>query len=320
VNNDYPSKIRRALQDRDVVKGKLMITPSLVGLNQIKQTRPVAITTGIHPALKEAKDKITKLSINLRKVEEQSTFWRRKTLDLRKELLSNKKNASHFGEKVEKLEMERIVLQNKVIAAEEQTSTISNAMRSLIAENKEFKETIINIDEELKVLMENGAKSDVQVPHDAQVCIALDKALEDTMTDLSDRLGEIEDLKKLLAQTTIEKNLIEEEVRKKQIIAEIVNINQDELEDKNVNKIERLQEAVEKCMFRIAVLTQKNAELRKMKGGISFTLDQDAKMDVLEDDDKLHILESLCMRRYRKILKEAAEELVAQETKDPFSD
>merc|ERR1719427_1273663 len=137
------------------------------------------------------------------------------------------------------------------------------------------------------------------------------------MADLSDRLEEIQELKKLLAKTTIEKNLIEKEVRKKQIIAKIVNINQDEVEGENVTKIERLQEALEKFMFRIAVMTQKNAELRKLKGDVSFTSDQDA-MDVLEENEKLPILESLCMQRYRKILKEAAEKMIAQEVNDSF--
>jgi len=159
----------------------------------------------------------------------------------------------------------------------------------------------------------------VKVTQDVQVCIALDKALEDTMADLSDRLEEIQDLKKLLAKTTIEKNLLEKEVRNKQMVAEIVGINKDELEDKNVNKVEKLQEAVEKCMFRIAVLTQKNAELRKLKGDVSFTSDQDAK-DVLEENEQLPILESLCMQRYRNILKEAAEKMVAEEMNDSFFD
>jgi len=291
MENDYSSKTRRAC---GVVKTKLT-----------------------NNTLKAAKDEIRKLSINLRQVEEQSTFWRRKTLHLQRELLSNQNKASDFSEKVEKLEIERIVLQNKVTAVEEQTSSISDAMKSLIAENDEFKETITNIDEELKVLMEEDAKSNVQVAQDAQVCIALDKALEDTMADLSDRLEEIQDLKKLLAKTTIEKNLIEKEVRKKQIMTNIVDINPNELED-NVNKVEKLQEALEKCMFRIAVITQKNAELRKLKGDVSFTSDQD--VDMLEENEKLPILESLCMQRYRKILKEAAEKMVAQEMNDSFFD
>jgi len=300
------------------VKTKLIAIPSLVSRKPIEKNRTIAITTAMNPTLKATKDEISKLSTNLRKVEEQSTFWRRKTLDLRRELLSNKNKASDFNEKAEKLEIERMELQNKVTSAEEQTSTLSDAMISLIAENDEFKETITNIDEELKVLMEEDAKSNAQVPQDAQVCIALDEALEDTMADLSDCLKEIKDLKKILVKTTIEKSLIEKEVRKKQIMANIVDINPDELEDNNVNKVEKLQEALEKCMFRIAVITQKNAELRKLKGDVSFTSDQD--VDMLEENEKLPILESLCMQRYRKILKEAAEKMVAQEMNDSFFD
>merc|ERR1719268_787975 len=153
-------------------------------------------------------------------------------------------------------------------------------------------------------------------PENTNACLELEKALEDTMADLSDRLAEIEDLKKLLAKVTIEKNLLEKTVSKNQIIAEIVDVNNSKREDSGVSgKIATLEEALEKCMFRIALLTQKNEELKQMNLDTSFISDRDARlMDVLEDDDKLAILESVCMQRYRTILKEAVEELVSAET------
>jgi len=53
---------------------------------------------------------------------------------------------------------------------------------------------------------------------------------------------------------------------------------------------------------------------------LSFSSDQDTRlMDLLEDDEKLHILESVCMKRFRKLLTEAAEKIVVQETLDESS-
>jgi len=149
----------------------------------------------------------------------------------------------------------------------------------------------------------------------------LKKALEDTLSDLSDRLEEIEELKKLLAKVTVEKNLLEKQVARKQIIAEIVDLNQGAVGDTtSTRKISKLQDAVEKCMFRISVLTQKNDELKKNSVNMSFSSDQDTRlMDLLEDDEKLHILESVCMKRFRKLLTEAAKKIVIQETVDESS-
>jgi len=317
--NHYPSKARHALKDGDAVKVKLT-NPSIIRLKEMDRHRTLGIRTGMHPALKEAKDEILKLRLNLRKVEEQSTFWRRKTLNLQKELLSRKNNVTDLVEEVKNLEEERAVLQNKVAAAEKKSSAIVDALTGVLAENNELKETMSHMDAELNALMKSDVDDtkEAQPPEGINACIELERALEDTMADLSDRLAEIEDLKKLLAKVTIEKNLLEKAVGKKQIIAEIVDINRSELEDSTVScKIAKLEEALEKCMFRIAVLTQKNEELKKMTGDISFSSDRDARlMDVFEDDEKLSILESVCMQRYRNILKDAVEELVSAEAKN----
>lgn len=316
TENDYPPISMHSLKEVGTAKVKLT-NPSILTLKQMEKNQTMAITTGMHPALKAAKDEITKLRINLKKVEEQSTFWRRKTLNLQKELFSSKKNVTHLIEQVKSLEEERTVLQNKVDAAEKQLSSISNAMGKLIAENNELKETMSLMDKELNALVKSDVNDvKVQEPEDVNVCTELEKALGDTMADLSDRLDEIEELKKLLAKVTIEKNLLEKVVTKKQIIAEIVDVNNSEHKDSTrSSKIVKLEEAVEKCMFRIAVLTQKNEELKKLNGNISFSSDHDARlMDVLEDDEKLSILESVCMQRYRNVLKEAVEELVSPET------
>jgi len=317
MENDYPTKAKHAMKDLKAPKVKSK-NRCIMRLKELEKNRTLNVNTGMHPALKEAKDEIVKLRLNLRKVEEQSTFWRRKTMNLRKELLLRKKNVTDLVEQVKKLEDERALLQKKVKAAEKQSSEIVNALTGVIAENNELKETMRHMDAELVELMKTDVHDDKEAkqPENTNACIELEKALEDTMADLSDRLIEIEDLKTLLAKVTIEKNLLEKAVSKNQIIAEIVDRNNSERDDSGVSsKIAKLEEALEKCMFRIALLTQKNEELKQMNLDTSFISDRDARlMDVLEDDDKLAILESVCMRRYRTILKEAVEELVSAET------
>jgi len=313
TSNDYPSKAKRALKNRGPVKTQLMGNLINYKVKQLEKNGLQAIVTGIHPTLKKAKDEISKIGIKLKKVEEQSTFWREKTLKLQKQLLSSKNSVAHLSEKVVKLEVERVLLQNKVTTAEENTNAILVTMRNLMAENKGLKETINHMDEELK--MEDAAKSEEQVVDGPEQNTMLEKALEDTLTDLSDRLDEIEELKKLLAKVAIEKNLLEKQVVKKQIIAEIVNLDEGDADDQNSSrKISKLEDAVEKCMFRISVLTQKNEELKKNS---SFRSDQDTRlMDLLEDDEKLHLLETACMKRFRKLLTKAGEKFVIQEDSD----
>jgi len=318
TNHDYPSKAKRTLRDRESTMVKVMKNPTIYKLKHMEKNRLLEITTGMHPALKKANEEISKLSIKLKKVEQQSTFWRQKALHLQKQLRSSKNSITHLSEKVIKLEAERVLLLKKVNVAEEESNKLSDEMKILISENKELEETINHMDEELKALMDDDAKLDVQIADSSTESAMLEKALEDSLADLSDRLVEIEDLKKLLTKVTIEKNLVEEQMAKNHIIAEFVDLNEDEGEDTKKNKkIRKLESAVEKCMFRIAVLTQKNVELRKANSNVSFSSDHDARMmDILEDEEKLSLLESVCMKQYRKLLNEAAGKLVTQEIVD----
>jgi len=315
--NEYISNGKSTAKHGVPSKIKKMESTTIRNFKKTEKNRLVVTTTGIHPTLKMAKDEISRLGINLRKVEEQSTFWRQKTLNLQKQLRSSKKCAAQLSEKVVKLEVERVGLQKKVNAAEKLSNTILDTMTNLITENKELKETIGHIDIELKTLKEEDVKADNQAEDNSRNSIVLAKALEDTMADLHDRLTEIEELKKLVARVTIEKSLLEKEIAKKHIISEIVDINNEEDDEKDgKNKITKLQNAVEKCMFRIAVLSQKNEELRKMNADSLVNLNEDASMIELQEEDyKLSVLESTCMKRYRKLLKMAAEELVTQEAR-----
>jgi len=180
------------------------------------------------------------------------------------EQLSHSKNGeAELNEKVVKLEIVRVLLQNKVTAAEEESTALSDAMKNLLSENNELNDTISNMDKELNSLMEDDTYFGVQVTDNSN-SVMLEKAMEDTMADLSDRITEIEDLKNLLTSVTVEKNLLEKQVVNKQMIAEIVDLSNDEDEDGN-EKVIKLQNAVEKCMFRIAVFDTEERGTEKIK-------------------------------------------------------
>jgi len=310
-----PIKAKRSVRDGDRLQIMKLENPTIIELKQMEKDRFEDITTRIHPDLKIAKDGVSKLGFKLRKVEEQSTFWKHKTMKLQEQLRCNKNSAVELNEKVVKLEIVRVLLQNKVTAAEEESTALSEAMKNLISENNELNETISNMDMELNSLMEDESKFGVQ-DTDNSNSVMLERAVEDTMADLSDRITEIEDLKNLLASVTVKKNLLEKQVVNKQMRTEIVDLSNGEDEDENENRtVIKLQNAVEKCMFRIAVLTQKNEELRKLNGDVVFNSDEDSRMaNLLEEEEKISSLESVCMKRYRKILNQAAEKLIAQES------
>jgi len=307
--NDSPTKAKRAVRDRDTLKIRKLWNPTIIKLKQKEKDTLEAITTGLHPDLTTARDGISKLGFKLRKVEEQGTFWKHKTMKVQEQLRRSKNNAADLNEKVVKLEIVRVLLQNKVTAAEEESTALSDAMKSLISENNELNDTISNMDKELSSLMEDEAKFDVRVTDNSN-SVMLVKALEDTMANLSDRITEIEDLKNLLASVTVEKDLLAKQVVTKQMIPEIVDEDEDENE-----KVIKLQNAVEKCMFRIAVLTQKNEELERLNGEAVVSSDEDTRLaNLLGKEEELSSLESVCMKRYRRILKQAAEKLIAQES------
>merc|ERR1719510_125846 len=101
-------------------------------------------------------------------------------------------------------------------------------MKNLVAENNEMKKTIAQMDTTLNTMMSydsDATKLDTMMPVVTRGCVELEKALEDTLADLSDRHNEIEDIKKLLSQVAVERNGLEREVAKENILGQIININ-----------------------------------------------------------------------------------------------
>jgi len=307
TETDRPSKTKRALKDEVLENTVMLDNPIIFRLKQMDRNRVEAMTTDVHPVLKDAKEEIMKLNIILRKVKEQSRFWRRKTLELQNELRSNKNITAQLSEQVVMLELGQEQLQNEVFIAEEKISMVFDTMRNLRVENNELKGTIRQMFVDLETFTKEDAKlDDISVADDATDYIGLNKLLVGTMTELHVRLKEIEDLKKLLASVTVEKRMYENGLKKSQINSEM-EIKDNNAEEINSNmKIQKLQAAMDKCTLRVGVLTQNNDEIKKLKGDIALSPELDAKIiDILDVSEKLSYLENVCMMSYRKLLKEA---------------
>jgi len=272
-----------------------------------------------HPAIMEADKENQQLTKKIRRVEEMAQFWKRKSISLAEDLDKSRTEISMLRDKLEGVESERLQLHSKLLAAQQDNSQCMKAIKSLMSENENLKFVVKSVNQELKLASEFRAeveeKCDVSMaetedepPADMETCKELEEALEETLADLSERLEEIEELKTALAKTTVERDQLQQVVSREVMQSAIASLDGEETETNSTqSRIAKLQGQVEKCMFRIAVLTQKNEELKKI------TMDGSDDMDLLrtlEDSQKLEILESLCMQKYRKILRQTAATLV----------
>lgn len=277
--------------------------------------QPFDTTEGLHPSLFEAKREIGQLTKKLNKVEEQSQFWRRKSYTLQGELTKCKKEVSELRLKVDSTENERLRLQSKLMSAAADNSKCMEGIQALMRENEDLKSVVNDVNEELRVLStttEACSGETCQEAIDQQHLLDLETALADTLADLTEKIEEIEILKKALEKVTVRKYQLEEVVTKDMLLKEMITVDAHIMEDPEADPIRakmiRLQEALEKCMFRIALLSQKNKELKKEKSaGKTFP---PTLLETLEDKQKVVVLESMCMQRFRKTLKKAAESLV----------
>merc|ERR1719159_842626 len=102
---------------------------------------------------------------------------------------------------------------------------------------------------------------DVSPEHVAQV----EKALTDTLSDLTDKVEEIDQLKKALASVSAEKSSLDEVVTRNTILAEILDMEENPNDDQKdsegcpkLAKIASLQSAFSKCMARITQLSERS--------------------------------------------------------------
>jgi len=273
---------------------------------------------GLHPEIIKVSNQNIKLTKKMRRIEEMAQFWKRKSVSLAQDLDRSRSEISMLRDKLEGVESQRLSLQSKLLSAQQDSSQCMEAIQSLMSDNENLKFIVKNVNQELKIMQDIKAeeleKCDVSMiesedtPVDMDTCRELEEALEDTLADLTDRLEEIEQLKKALAKTSVERDQLQRVVSKEVLKDAIAHLEDREVEtDPTKLRLQKLQEMVEKCMFRIAVLTQKNEELRKVakEGGEDTDL-----LKTLEDSQKLEVLESLCQQRYRALLRKTAAKLV----------
>jgi len=264
------------------------------------------LAIGMHPSLAKA-DRTNKiLTKKIRRVEEMAQFWKSKSVTLAEDLNKSRTEISMLQGKLQGVERERLCLAKKLKTAQLDNSNCMEAIKSLMSENNTLKFVSRSIEREQEVECESKDGQDRMSCK--ETCEELEEALEDTLADLTERLEEIEQLKAALAKTTVERDELLKVVSRDVIKSAIANMD-DQAESSNApaKRIAKLQAQVEKCMFRIALLTQKNEELRKVSRGESTETDL---LKTLEDSQKLEVLESLCMQRYRKLLRDTASNLV----------
>jgi len=264
------------------------------------------LRTGVHPTVAKANHTNKLLTKKLRRVEEMSQFWKGKSLNLAEDLNKSRTQLSMLQDKLQLVESERLDLANKLKKAKLDNASFMEAIKSLMSENNTLKFVSRSIEQEQELESE---MKDGHVPTACkETCEELEEALQDTLADLTERIDEIDQLKAALAKTTVERDELLKVVSRDAIKSVIANMNGQVVSSNAPDKrIARLQAQVEKCMFRIALLTQKNEQLREVSRGESTEFEL---LKTLEDSQKLEVLESLCMQRYRELLRNVACTLV----------
>lgn len=303
---------------------------AVLELRQEEKNRGVEFLSGRHPALQSAERKNQQLTKKIGRIGEMAEFWKRKSLSLADDLNRSRTEISLLRNKLEIVEAERLELQSKLLAAQHDNSQCMKAIESLMSDNENLKFVVKNVNQELKSMQDLGAEEKCDVTMEEveasgsvgmETCKELEEALEDTLADLTDRIDEIEELKAALARTTVERDELQKVVSKEVIQSAIANLEQNDATvetDPTKKRIITLQGQVEKCMFRIAILTQKNAELQKAAMGGSKARSE--LLGTLEDSQKLEVLESLCMQRYRTLLRKTAARLVENGDEEELAD
>lgn len=265
-----------------------------------------ALGTGMHPTLAKADRTNKMLTKKIRRVEEMAQFWKSKSLSLAEDLNTSRTHISMLKDKLQVVESERLDLAKKLKTAHLDNSNCMKAIKSLMSENNTLKFVSRSVEREQE--LECEIRDGNETVSCKETCQELEEALEDTLADLSERIDEIEQLKAALAKTTVERDELQKVVSRDVIKSAIANLDdQVKTNDPAKKRIAKLQGQVEKCMFRIALLTQKNEELQKISSGAASATDL---LKTLEDSQKLEVLESLCMQRYRKLLRDTASTLV----------
>lgn len=281
-----------------------------------------------HPsaALCKANTKIGSLTKRIRSLEEQTEYWRRKSLTYSQENTVIREQIDKMKQTVRTVEGERVALQTSIMRAEANSNSCINEIRKLMSANAKLMGTVGNLNEELKLADTpvhstpvSVKRKDVTPDHAARV----ETALTDTLSDLTEKINEIDQLKKALAEASSEKSRLDEVVTRNTILTEMLEMENDDQKDAEGcpkrAKIAALQSAVVKCVDRITQLSDKNeafkAVIREARDAQRppSSSKSESIIQSLDQGQKVQILESLCMQRYRLLLREAAESLVGTE-------
>merc|ERR1719319_1544316 len=334
---------------------RMEVLNKVIGAGVGSRTRPSSRRESgeMHPGhlICRLNTKNGELSKRIVRLEEQTVYWRRKSLTLESERDTLKGELSRARTQIEKLDNERLKLQDKLKLAESDGAVCAREISRQVAENSDLGSVVEDLNAELETLMDvsgdnapsssNNADPDTSIQEggseesDAATKQMLEQALSDTLADLTEKLEEIEMLKSALNSMSRKKSDLEKAVTRHTLLAEMLSLgvdpdnageesglHKDPEGNEEKQKIVRLQDAVEKCMFRIALLTEKNEQYKTVvrhardRSGVIGGLDTEpGLLSTLQDGQKVQVLESLCMQRYRKLLRETAETMIGQNTR-----
>jgi len=267
----------------------------------------------------EMQKQVDEMTEKLSKSKERTDYWKRQSCDL-KSLLDQQKSkcdatTSALEEKVEALTDARVQLQEKLAS---ETNMTEEGMEE-IAKMLKMQETLESekqcLIQEIETLQ---SETEEAKANRNQQIEELQTALKETLGDLKKKLGELTSAKEALKRSKMRLNAFVEVVNEKtanvQVAKEKEGANakpaakpesKEGLQhkcDRREERITCLSEMVEKLVFKASVLSQTNSELQaKINGSTKAAETVGIKMP-----DKFGILEKMCLKRYKEIMKKAA--------------
>lgn len=258
------------------------------------------------------KEEIASIKVQLHKSKEKTDYWRRRSLDLSSTLIAKKANTkksiSALEEKVEEMTAARLKLQKKLAEDTETNEKALDELAGLLEVQSELEKDKERLLEDIKELKSSCAEDREQ--RAAQI-EELQTCLRDTLGDLKTKLSELTTAKEALRRA--EARVVELQKAAESSKTEVDPAANSELRhkcDRREERIAHLTGMVEKLVFKASVLSQTNTELKaKIGGGVSEASSPAADLASnvpLPVPNKMAILEEMCLKRYSKIMKQAA--------------
>jgi len=277
------------------------------------------------------REELRQLKEKLQKTEEKNKYWRRKSIELSStmKVMTHKNNEKmlKLEEKIEDLVNARFELKAKLTKVKSENEECITQIARMLAEQDRLEAEKVLLEEELHAISTDMPDDDPDQGEQAEYLQDLKDALWDALSELQNRLTELERYKASLARTTKQKNRLEAKLKKKKedgedadkdiLPKEILTDPVKELEKKErrrIRKIKELSGSIEKLILKCSVLSATNKKLRAMlpesEGSASPTTSKpkNPSINLSEDPDRmknLALLETMCTKRSADMMNQA---------------